>query len=184
MLSAGAKKANYKLIAAGLLFSWLGDIFLLIKSERPVFFIAGLLSFLITHAFYIVYFLSIKSAAPSLLHRRPLYVLIVAAYGFALGWLLLPRLGGLKIPVVFYAVVICSMLLCSIHSYLKVKKTAAKYLVTGAVLFLLSDSLLAINKFHEPFFLAGFWIMLSYCAAQYCIVKGFKEEASPEINSN
>jgi uncharacterized membrane protein YhhN len=86
--------------------------------------------------------------------------------------LLLPHLGELKIPVVLYATVICSMLLGSLHIYLKTNRPANKLFVLGATLFVLSDSLLAINKFYQPFPMAGVGIMLTYCLAQYFIVRG------------
>jgi uncharacterized membrane protein YhhN len=72
-----------------------------------------------------------------------------------------------------YAAVICSMLLCSLHIFLKVNKPANLFYLVGAVFFVLSDSLLAINKFYQPFAFAGVFIMLTYCAAQYFIVTGF-----------
>lgn len=45
-------------------------------------------------------------------------------------------------------------------------------MLAGAALFVLSDSVLAINKFYQSFELAGLLIMLTYGAAQYFIVKG------------
>ena len=65
------------------------------------------------------------------------------------------------------------MLLCSLHVYYKVNKPANDMFVFGALMFVLSDSLLAINKFLEPLPYAGISIMLTYCAAQYFIVTGF-----------
>jgi uncharacterized membrane protein YhhN len=76
-------------------------------------------------------------------------------------------------PVMVYATVICTMLLCSLHIFLKVNKPANILYLLGAALFVLSDSLLAINKFYQPFAFAGILIMLTYCAAQYFIVTGF-----------
>ena len=76
-----------------------------------------------------------------------------------------------------YAAVICTMLLCSLHVYLKVNKKAAVYYLSGAAAFVLSDSLLAVNKFYEPFAYAGVFIMLTYCAAQYFIVRGYIEQS-------
>ena len=165
-----------KLIVAGLFFSWLGDIFLLFESRQPLFFIFGLASFLLAHICYIVYFLSIKSDKISLLKKQPAYILLVFGYGIGLVWLLLPYLHELKIPVILYATVICCMLLCSVHVFSKLKGPANLFFVTGAVLFVLSDSLLAINKFYQPLPWAGIWIMLTYSAAQYFIVKGFIEK--------
>jgi uncharacterized membrane protein YhhN len=80
--------------------------------------------------------------------------------------------GALKIPVIIYALIICSMLLSSIYIYPIIKPPFNGFFVTGALLFVFSDSLLALNKFYHPFTLAGAGIMLTYCAAQYFIVIG------------
>ena len=66
-----------KIILAGLFFSWLGDVFLLFDSVNPSFFIAGLVSFLITHIFYIIYFGSVSSDAPSLLKKQPVFIVLM-----------------------------------------------------------------------------------------------------------
>ncbi len=165
-------------LMSGLFFSWMGDVFLLFEYKQPLFFIFGLASFLITHIFYIVYFLGIRSANASLLKKQPLLVALVPAYGILLVWMLYPDLGDLKLPVMVYAAVICTMLLCSLHIYLKVNKKAAVLYVLGAAAFVVSDSLLAINKFYEPFAYAGVFIMLTYCAAQYFIVTGYTQQTN------
>jgi uncharacterized membrane protein YhhN len=143
-----------------------------VDSKLTIFFIAGLLSFLITHIFYIFYFLSIENSAPSLLKKQPLLIVLILCYGSALVVLLFPYLGDLKIPVIVYATVICSMLLSSLHIYYKTEKPANLFFFFFAALFVISDSLLAVNKFYQPIPKAGIWIMLSYCSAQYLIVKG------------
>lgn len=170
-----AAKGRY-LIIAGLIFSWLGDCFLLFEKSNGLFFIFGLVSFLITHILYIAWFLSKRSTQPSLLKKQPLLAIAVPVYGIVLVWLLLPGLGQLTIPVIVYATTICSMLLCSLHIFYKVNVPANKLLVAGASLFVISDSILAVNKFYQPIPLGGVWIMLTYCAAQYCIVKGAREQ--------
>jgi uncharacterized membrane protein YhhN len=162
---------NFMLTA--LFFSWLGDIFLMLVDPEGLFFIIGLVCFLTTHIFYIIYFLRIRSAADSLLKKQPLLTLLVIGYGFALVWILFPHLGKMILPVMVYATVICTMLLCSLHVYNKLNKPANDMFVFGALMFVLSDSLLAINKFLEPLPYAGISIMLTYCAAQYFIVSGF-----------
>ncbi|MCW3091000.1 MAG: hypothetical protein JWP81_2069 [Ferruginibacter sp.] len=175
LFNSPGRRDSKKLIAAGLLFSWLGDVFLLFESHRLIFFILGLASFLITHICYIIHFLAIRSQAPSLLKKQPLYILLIIGYGAGLVLLLYNDLGPLKIPVIMYATVICSMLLCSIHIYSKVNFPGNLYYVTGALLFVMSDSILAVNKFYHSITLAGVWLMLSYCAAQFFIIKGFAE---------
>ena len=161
------------LLLFGLFFSWMGDVFLMFDYKNPLFFIVGLGCFLITHILYIIFFLQIKSAYISILKKQPWLALLVMAYGLALVWFLYPNLKDLKVPVIIYAVVICAMLLCSLHIFLKVNRKAARYYVAGAAAFVLSDSLLAINKFYQPFAYAGVLIMVTYCAAQYFIVSGF-----------
>jgi uncharacterized membrane protein YhhN len=167
---AGTEK---KILLAALFFSWLGDMFLLFENKNSLFFIFGLASFLITHILYIIYFLRQRSNKISLLKKQPFFFAAVLVYGISLVWLLFPHLKSLKFPVVVYAAVICAMMLCSLHIFYKVKKAASALFVTGALLFVISDSLLAVNKFYAPFTLAGVYIMLTYCAAQYFIVKGF-----------
>lgn len=162
-----------KWLITGLAFSWAGDVSLLFETKLPLAFIIGLVCFLTTHIFYIIFFLRIRSTQASLLKKNPFLFLLVIAYGAALVWLLYPHLGDLRLPVMVYALVICAMLLASMHAYSRVSKPAGNYYCMGATAFVLSDSLLAINKFYQPFAFAGALIMLSYCAAQYFIVRGF-----------
>ncbi len=169
LFSAAAPPA---LIIAGLLFSWAGDVLLMFESRNALFFIFGLVSFLLTHVCYITYFLKIRSPKTSLVRQQPWIAALVAGYGASLVLFLLPHLGALKIPVLVYALVICSMLVCSLHVFNKVNRPANILFVAGAVLFTASDSLLAVNKFYQSFAGAAVLIMLTYCAAQLCIVQG------------
>ncbi len=165
------KQRNY--ILAALFFSFLGDSFLLLDEKQPLYFIAGLISFLITHILYIVYFLALKPIRRSLIKSHPYLPVLIIVYGAGLVYFLYPSLGDLKIPVILYAAVICSMLLCSIHIYKRVSTTSGQQFIVGALLFVVSDSLLAIHKFYQPFALGSLLIMLTYCGAQYFLVKGF-----------
>jgi len=97
---------------------------------------------------------------------------LVAAYGVSLVQFLFPHLGDMKIPVIVYAVVICMMLVFSLHVFTKINRPANLLFVTGAILFAASDSLLAVNKFYKPFEFAGALIISTYCAAQLLIVLG------------
>ena len=170
---AAGLRHGKKLMISGLVFSWVGDTLLLFENKHPLFFILGLASFLLTHVCYIIYFLSQGGLNSSLLKKQIFIILLVIAYGASLFFLLLPHLGELKFPVLVYAVVICTMLLSAVHIYKNVKAPVNKLYVTGALLFVISDSLLAFNKFYHPLYLSGFLIMLTYCLAQYFIVSGF-----------
>lgn len=165
-------KGRYLLIVA-LLFSWAGDCLLMFDQRHELFFIGGLICFLLTHILYIIYFLSIKGEQASFLKSKPYLALPVPLYCIALLWVLYPHLGNLTLPVIVYAIVIGSMLLAAIHAYTRLKPVAAILFVWGAILFIASDSTLAINKFLPSFAGASFLIMLTYCAAQLCIVWAF-----------
>lgn len=162
-----------QLIVAGAFFSFLGDVFLLIEDKNPNFFIVGLVCFLITHIFYSLYFLQVKKMGISLLKQKPYLLLVTLLYTSGLLYLLVPKLGSLTIPVIVYAIVITIMVLCSLRAYNFSSEVSRLSLVLGAVFFVISDSLLAINKFYAPFSGAGFFIMLTYCLAQYFILTGF-----------
>lgn len=165
------RQRNY--ILAALFFSFLGDSFLMLDDKQPLFFIAGLISFLITHILYIIYFLALKPFRRSLIKAHPYLPVIITVYGALLVYFLHPSLGVLKIPVMLYAAIICTMLLCSIHIYKRVSTTSGQQFIMGALLFVVSDSLLAINKFYQPFVMSSLLIMLTYCGAQFFLVKGF-----------
>jgi uncharacterized membrane protein YhhN len=156
-----------------LLCSFLGDVFLMFEYKNPLYFIVGLVSFLMAHILYIIFFAGIKKGSKSLF-KMPLWLpALVMAYGLFLLFFLWPGLGELKIPVTVYAAVICIMLISAMAVYKSVNKTAANYFLLGAFSFVASDSILAINKFYQAFSPAPILIMLSYCAAQYYLAKGF-----------
>ncbi len=162
-----------QLLITGLFFSFAGDVFLLFEDWNSIYFIVGLICFLLTHIFYCWYFLKIKKTGKSLLKQQPLLIILVLAYTGSLVWLLFPKLGDLTIPVIVYAAILTAMLLCSLHAFNFMNTVARKFIIAGTLSFVISDSLLAINKFYAAFSYAGFFIMLTYCIAQYLIVKGF-----------
>ena len=167
------KGKGRSLLLTAIFFSFAGDGFLLFDHINPVFFIAGLACFLLTHVLYIVYFVGIRPISRSPFKDHSWILLLIMAYGAGLVYLLYPSLGELKIPVIIYAAVICSMLIAGVHIFKRVNRKAGWLFITGALLFVVSDSLLAINKFSAPFDYAAFLIMFTYITAQYCIAKGF-----------
>lgn len=176
LLRTAREQTGYRLLLAGLVFSWLGDVLLLFEGRHELFFIFGLASFLTTHIFYILFFLGKRTAGRSLLIRQPYWLLLIPGYGAALVWLLYPNLRDMKVPVIAYAVVICTMLLGSIQAFSPNNRRAGIYYCFGALSFIASDSLLALNKFYQPFAYAGAAIMFTYCLAQFLIVWGFLSE--------
>jgi uncharacterized membrane protein YhhN len=159
-----------KWIFLALLFSWIGDVLLMFDKRGEIFFLLGLSAFLIAHIFYIVFFHKVRIREN--IKSNWWLLLIVVIYYAALIILLSPHLGDKKIPVRIYGIVISFMFMLAMHMLFIKNKTTGKWMMIGALLFVISDSVLAINKFYKPFEQAGVIIMLTYGLAQLFIVKG------------
>jgi uncharacterized membrane protein YhhN len=163
-------------VKAALIFSLIGDVALLFEPRNPLFFIVGLASFLVAHILYILAFQSIRKtqipAGTQGIPVRWLWVIAVGLYLMILLYVLMPYLGELKIPVIIYAFVLCCMLLSVVHAFRKPYARPGIICLAGGLLFVLSDSVLAINKFYLGFTLSGLVIMFTYAFAQYLLVTG------------
>ena len=162
-----------KILLLALTFSWIGDIILMFSESGKLYFIFGLIAFLISHIIYILLFN--KQLKPDKFKLSFIFLLGIGAillYLSVLLSLLLPHLGDLKLPVIIYAMVISTMLLFAFKGSLHWQKPANSYILLGAIIFVSSDSILAINKFYNALPKASFWIMLTYLAAQFLIVSG------------
>ncbi len=160
----------YILIA--LFFSWLGDVLLLLEQKDALYFILGLASFLLAHIMYILFFLRVRRAAAVKKPWNAFSIVAISIYSTLLFLFLRPHLGDLKIPVCCYAIVISLMLLCAIHAFSKPCSIAGYWCIAGAVLFVVSDSLLAAHKFYHPYAATAILIMFTYGLAQFAIAKG------------
>lgn len=158
-----------------LLFCWAGDVFLLFDGGISSFFLLGLVSFLIGHVLYILsyrYFRWSDTSRELLGTQKVRFALPIVLAGTGLVVVLYPSLGDLKIPVMIYALVLTLMVLNAIFRYGRTSSASFWHTLSGAVFFMISDSLLAINKFMDPLPHASLLIMLSYITAQYFIVEG------------
>jgi uncharacterized membrane protein YhhN len=165
----GNKKSLFKdAVLLGLLFSWIGDILL----HMDGLFVPGLISFLIAHIFYIGFLSTTKSATASFFKLRPVMLIAVMAYLIELMHLLWPFLGVMKYPVLFYGITISTMLSAALWQYQKLENKTATFLIIGALFFVTSDTILAFNKFRQPFEMAGMYTMATYILAQLFIVQG------------
>lgn len=160
------------LLLSALIFSCVGDVFLLFEKSAPYWFMFGLISFLIAHIFFIILFLQIKKQNQPDKKLSLIIILLIITYTIFLFLLLKPSLADLKIPVLIYASALSIMLLSSLHAFDLSKQAAGRLCTAGALFFLISDSLLAINKFYKPFAAAGFIVMCTYISAQLLIVLG------------
>lgn len=159
-----------KWVLLALFFSWAGDVLLMFQEKIPDFFLFGLSAFLLAHVFYIFFFHGIRTKEG--VSGKPWLLLPVALYYGGLMIWLSPYLGDMSLPVRIYGLVISFMLMLSLHLFYIRNKEAARLMIAGALLFVLSDSVLAVNKFFQSFTLAGTAIMITYGFAQYYIVQG------------
>jgi len=155
---------GHGLIIAALLFSWLGDVLLMLPGEA--YFMGGLAAFLSAHVCYIWIFSRVVTFHPLRVLPFLMYVALLLA-GPLNGEL--PE--NLRVPVYSYIAVITAM--GSLASLRNTQQPGYEQVLVGSILFILSDSFLALNKFSSPLPLAGFWVMLTYGLAQYLIVKGY-----------
>ncbi len=179
-----SKFRNWILI--GVIFAMFGDIFLMFAgrhgaSDSPLF-LYGLGSFLMTHLFYVIAFLGYKREKKGRLQIQPLWVIPFIIY-FILFW---TNMGvhipsELMIPVVVYSSIIVLMALAGVHFSNKIPTNAAYFILIGILLFVFSDTCIAINKF-TPIQIpkVGIVIMLTYILGQLAIVIGATKVAQLE----
>jgi uncharacterized membrane protein YhhN len=166
-----ASSLKYPIIFA-LVFSWLGDVLLLIDKQTKSFFIYGLGAFLGAHLCYIFYFWKIRRANGIEKLPNALIYAAIAAYSLSLFAILAPHVKNLLIPIGVYALVISTMLGTSLAAFDFGKQNFGKMSVLGTLLFIVSDSILAINRFAAPFEYAPVFVMLTYAVAQLLIAEG------------
>lgn len=154
-------------IAAGLLFSLAGDVFLMLPARRngADWFIPGLGSFFIAHLCYIWAFGSQHGYSFDPLIALPLGIVLAG-----MAALLLPRAEGLRIPVAAYIGVI-GLMVWQAGSWwmLDTASTAARLAFAGAVIFAVSDGVLGTNRFVRAFGPAEFILLSTYYLAQFLI---------------
>lgn len=165
-----------RLLLAGLIFSWGGDVLLMLVSngpKQPHFFLLGLGGFLFAQLSYTSGFLNYPGARQGHLSRAPWRGWPFVLFLVAILGMLWPGLGGgLRIPVVVYACAITGMALAALNLRDFLLREHFLGLMAGVVLFLLSDSLIALNKFRPEAVnlpLIRLWIMATYLLGQYFI---------------
>lgn len=153
-------------------FALLGDIFLMFLTQNPLFFILGLGSFLLMQLGYSLYFNREIEFKRSLLFQKPYWIVPVIVYASILYKIVGENAGGVKGAILAYTICIAIMMLSAMNRLGQISQNSFRWVFFGALFFLISDSILAVNKFASPVSNAGFWIMSTYALAQYLIVRG------------
>jgi len=168
------ERNNWYLLA--LFFSLLGDIFLLDKNG---YFLLGIGSFLITQIIFIK--IITGQLKQSNISQRIRSFLPFALYFIVLILVLKENLNEFLLPVIIYGITISIFGMVSLLNYLIYKTKKSMVLLIGATLFIVSDSMIALNKFHEPKIMYPVAIMITYILAQYLIYQFMAETDSSKI---
>ena len=165
------------LVLLGLVGSWAGDAFLLGDN----YFIPGMVAFMTTHIFNIIFFSKIYGPLQPRANKLYLSKFILIAFCFFIYFQLKSSMGTLIYPVLVYMALICSAALMAIHvsNNSSTKLIANLFWTPGMLFFICSDTVLAFNKFswektgpHIQHI--GLVTMLTYGIAQLLLVKGFQ----------
>ena len=150
-------------ITTGLLFSFVGDV-LLIFPDR--LFLHGLVAFLFAQISFLIAF-SREVKFPAYLSLWLLYLAVFAAY---FSFVLFPTLSpDLRLPVIVYVFFVSTMGAQAMGRFLILKNRPAGLAAIGALFFLLSDSLLAFDRFRSPIPAAIFFVLIPYYLALWLI---------------
>jgi len=150
------------MILAGLVFSMAGDVLLILPADR---FAAGLAAFLIAHLCYGAAFVS-EIRALTWWRLVPLLV-----YGALVYLLLAPSLGSLKLPVGIYVLAILAMAWSAWERWGQLGSRGALLALAGALLFVISDTVLAFNHFRLMSKPALAVSLAVYWAAQWLVAR-------------
>ena len=165
-----AVTARYRwMVLAGMLLSLAGDIFLMLPGDR---FVPGLVAFLLAHVCYIAAFLPGSTAKARL---GGLTSIAAVALANLVG--LLPRVdAALKVPVLAYVAVLASMAGFALArawtpALAETLPRSVRFAAAGAMCFVVSDSLLAWDRFAGNIPMPALLVLGTYYVAQWCIAK-------------
>ncbi len=158
-----SKPVDGWILAVALSFSCLGDLFLALRGT----FLLGLSSFLVTHLLYLTLFVrNWRRPLRPTRTRLAISILVLLFSLFYSQWLA-PSLGSLAMPVALYVCAITLMVVAGLWS-----SFSPSWVWVGAILFLVSDAILAADRFRGQVPFAGFLIWATYYLGQYGIALG------------
>ncbi len=165
-------KAFYITLVA-LFFSWLGDIFLMFSGDGVTYFMLGIGAFLLAQISYTIDFQFLKeNYSKGFQFLWIICALIVIIYSVNIWIDLRLKLGDFFIPVLAYLIVISVMAISAGSRYRKTHTGSFILCYAGALVFMISDTLIAINKWHHPIENERLIVMTTYILAQWMIING------------
>jgi uncharacterized membrane protein YhhN len=155
----------YRFILTGLIFCLAGDVFLALPRQKM--FLYGLVSFLLGHLFYVAAFFYAVG-----INQGTVIGLAISALasGGVFLWLR-PHLGSMKIPVIFYILVITAMIVgaWSVLAAGEVLLSGRMLVFIGALSFYVSDVFVARQRFLKTEFLNRLIGLPLYYSGQFML---------------
>lgn len=165
------KEINIFLLFA-LIFSFLGDLFLLWENSKK-FFILGLFSFLFSHIFFFITFFISSSFFNNVLLFIYLFIIPYLIYGLSFYKFLKPEIEKFKIFILIYILSLIIMSFSTIPRFYFVSINKFLFPFIGSILFIISDSLFALRIFKKIIKKNNIFIMLTYILSILLIILGF-----------
>ena len=152
------------LLGGALMASTVGDVLLELKG----LFVPGLGAFLVAQLWYAVLFAREWPGRKRLAGRQRALIGMVFLFCVALVAWLWPGLGGLAVPVLIYLAALAAMATTAIGAGPRYPPVAC-----GALLFVVSDSLIGVGRFRGPLPLGEYFVWGTYFVAQSCLALGY-----------
>lgn len=174
-----------RILFVALLAGTAGDIFLLGTQIRPQFFMYGLGAFLLMQLMYSIYFFRMQSLKKDFIIFQAFVALLIVGYSLTLVGYLYKYLGDLKTPVIIYTAVISLMFFGAVNIFhsKRAQKLAINFFIPGAAMLVLSDSILAVNKFYLKDDLFNISVMVTYILGQLFLAIGFTKHLKSSRSS-
>ena len=175
-IDATEKWWSVRIMSLALVFSLIGDALLINPDATVAQFMLGIAAFWIVQVCYIFFFYRkrpFRKKDAGFLFFATLAILAYLIFLHYLMWAKLDK-AHLQIPVIIYSLTIGFMLICAfnINNSRSLNNIGVLYFIPGAILFVISDSLIALNKFYFVKPMSGVAIMATYGIAQFLIVTG------------
>ncbi|WP_432712287.1 lysoplasmalogenase [Pedobacter sp.] len=169
-LKTKLKGRFHRRLFCGLLFTSIGELLFLFHDHSSTYgWLAIMLAyFCYTRAFY----LDFRSAQELDKKNARIAIAFFTVLGMGFYVFLRPYLGAIRIPAMAYIFLLSVMLMMSVFRNLRVNRESFTLIFSGALLFLISDCLYAIDHYVQPFPMAGILILAIAMAAKYFLVTG------------
>jgi uncharacterized membrane protein YhhN len=154
-----------------ILFAFIGDMLLVIIND--LLFLPGMISYIVNLFFLCIFFLQLQKIYLRQLMRPLLVVLVLSVIGYFVYGFLGEKLKQFQLPVLIYMVfvAITAALAMNTTQHPQLHKTGW-YFFIGILVFILSNTILVLNRFHFLYHNLYVAVMLTYGSAQYLLARG------------